>query len=272
MQAYLKQFHGSISPNADVRSIARGMKDSLGLQTVSIQGIPVTTRFAQTLVEADYRMKLIGIGLEVPAIPLQSWVARANPNSGSASSMQRWYFTADYSGVKVSPDLSVLKLEGQGVKLVGEDERVDRAGNRSKSTKGADPASKAFTRDFTEKFEKLANVTPVYYDMRNLFDISVCAAFIQEQDFYGLATWDLGCLGDEKRLQVEIASPALQVETAVNAIWRGSRLMTPIGGGVHISARKIASGESTEQDSKLSDAQSQASAPASLGAQQWWWD
>ncbi len=272
MQSYLKQLGGSIPPNADVRRIAGGMRDSLGMQTVSIHGVPTTTRFAQTLVEADYRMKLIGIGLEIPAIPLKSWVARSNPNSGSASSMQRWYFMADYSGVKVSPDSSVLKLEGRGVKLVGEDERVDRNGNRIKSNKGGDAASQAFTREFTEKFEKLADVTPVFNDMRNLFDVSVCAAYIQEQNFCGLAGWDLGCFGDENRFKVEMANAPLQVETAVNAIWRGSRLMTPIGGGVHISARKVATGEGTEQDSKLSEAQSQASAPKSLSADQWWWD
>ncbi len=272
MQAYLKQLGGSISPNADVRGIARGMQNSLGMQTVSIHGVPATTRFAQTLVEADYRMKLIGIGLERPAISLKSWVARANPNSGSASSMQRWYFTADYSGVKVSPDSTVLKLEGRGVKLIGEDERVDRSGNRSKSNKAADPASQAFTKEFTEKFEKLADVTPVFFDMRNLFDLSVCAAFIQEQGFCGLAGWDLGSFGDENRFKVEVASAPLHVETAVNAIWRGSRLMTPIGGGVHISARKLANSELTEQDSKLSETQSQASAPKSLSADQWWWD
>ena len=271
MQAYLKQFGGSVAPNADARMIARGMKDSLGMQTVSIQGVPVTTRFAQTLVEADYRMKLIGIGLEVPAIPMQSWVARANPNSNSANSMQRWYFTANYSSVKVSPDSSVLRLEGSGVKLVGEDERVDRAGNRSKSAK-SDPASKAFTKEFTDKFEKLADVTPVFFDMRNLFDLSVCAAFIQEQDFCGLAGWDLGCLGDENKFKVEIANAPRQVETAVNAIWRGSRLLTPIGGGVHISARRLASSDATEEDSALSDAQAKASAPESLSAGQWWWD
>ncbi len=71
MQAYLRQLGGSLPPNADPRAVARGMKNSLGMQTVSIHGVPASTRFAQTLVEADYRMKLIGIGLEVPAIPAQ---------------------------------------------------------------------------------------------------------------------------------------------------------------------------------------------------------
>jgi Protein of unknown function (DUF1598) len=272
MQSYFKSLGGNIAPNADVRRIAMGMKESLGLQTVSIHGVPTSTRFAATLVEADYRMKLIGIGLEVPAIPLKSWVARANPSSGSASSMQRWYFTSDYSGVKVSPDSHVMKLEGRGVKLVGEDERVDRSGNRSKSAKGSDPASKGFTNEFTEKFEKLAEVTPVFYDMRNLFDLSVCAAFIQSQDLYASSGWSLGCFRDESGMSVEGFQSPKQVETAVNAIWRGSRLMTPIGGGIHISAKKLAKEESMELDSSLAETQQQASAPSNLAANQWWWD
>jgi Protein of unknown function (DUF1598) len=272
MQSYFKSLGGNLAPGANVQRIAMSMKESLGLQTVSIHGVPTSTRFAATLVEADYRMKLIGIGLEVPAIPLKSWVARANPSSGSANSMQRWYFTADYSGVKVSPDSHVMKLEGRGVKLVGEDERVDRSGNRSKSGKGSDPASKGFTDEFTEKFEKLADVTPVFYDMRNLFDLSVCAAFIQAQDLYASSGWGLGCFRNEDGFSVEGYQSPKQVETAVNAIWRGSRLMTPIGGGIHISAKKLAKGESMELDSTLADTQEKSSAPANLAANQWWWD
>jgi hypothetical protein len=271
-QKYFSSLGGSISPRSDVRRLALGMKESLGMQTVSLHGVPASTRFAATLVEADYRMKLIGIGLEVPAIPLQSWVARANPNSGSTNSMQRWFFTADYSGVKVSPDASVLKLEGRGVKLVGEHERVDRAGIRSKTAQPADPASRGFTQEFTQKFEKLAEVTPVFYEMRNLFDISVCAAFIQAQELYAKSGWDLGIFRDENRFAVEIGQAPRQVETAVNAIWRGSRLMTPIGGGIHISARKLAQNDSSEIDSQLSETQLQASAPSSLASNQWWWD
>ncbi len=60
-------------------------------------------------------MKLIGIGLEVPAIPMKSWVARANPtpvrrrrcNAG----ISRPITVALYQ-----PDSQVLKLEGRGVK------------------------------------------------------------------------------------------------------------------------------------------------------------
>ena len=42
------------------------------------------THFAQVLVEADYRMKLIGIGLEQPPVRMVSYVDRANPAAGRA--------------------------------------------------------------------------------------------------------------------------------------------------------------------------------------------
>lgn len=272
MQAFLKSLGPTITPDTDVSLIVSNLKSSLGLQNVTVQGVPSSTRFAQVLVEADYRMKLIGIGLEIPAIPFQSWVDRASPYSGSANAMQRWFFVADYSGVKVSPDSNALKLEGQGVKLVGEDERVDRNGKRTQTGKSSNGPSKAFTKDFSQKFEKLAEVTPVFYEMRNLFDLSVCMAYVKDQDFYGKSGWDLGVLGDESKFQIETASIPTQVETAVNAIWKGTRLMTPLGGGVQISARKIASSQSTQEDSKLADTQSAATVPADLEPNQWWWD
>ncbi len=40
MQAYFKSLGGSIAPNSDVRRIAIGMKNSMGMQTVSIHGVP----------------------------------------------------------------------------------------------------------------------------------------------------------------------------------------------------------------------------------------
>ena len=51
---------------ADIDAFATGLRNALGLETVTINGVPDTTHFAQVLVEADYRMKLIGIGLEQP--------------------------------------------------------------------------------------------------------------------------------------------------------------------------------------------------------------
>ena len=68
MQEFLPR---SVAPHAtpDQTEAAgqRGLQQALGIEKVSVLGIPATTHFAQILVEADYRMKLIGIELEPPA-------------------------------------------------------------------------------------------------------------------------------------------------------------------------------------------------------------
>ena len=84
----MRQFYASIAGRVgpgDAPNIAKGMRDSLGLQTVSVQGISPRTHFAQVLVEADYRMKLIGIGLEEPPVKIRTWISQANPRSVRAT-------------------------------------------------------------------------------------------------------------------------------------------------------------------------------------------
>ncbi len=64
----------------DAQYIVAGLKENLGPQDIHIRGVPADTHFAQVLVEADYRMKLIGIGLEHPPLrQMMSWVDRVNP-------------------------------------------------------------------------------------------------------------------------------------------------------------------------------------------------
>jgi hypothetical protein len=91
MRQTLATIGRNIRPSDDVR-VATVLRESLGLQTVTIQGISSKTHFAQVLVEADYRMKLIGIGLEKPPAPIKipSFVSRAEPRSVSRNALQRW--------------------------------------------------------------------------------------------------------------------------------------------------------------------------------------
>jgi len=271
MKQYYAQFGGQMPQGVDGRAIALGAKDALGLQTITIKGVPKTTRFAQVLVEADYRMKLIGIGLQDPIIPMQSWIQRTSPGA-NANSLQRWYFQADYSSVTTNEAGTALHLQGRGVKLSGEKENVEKSGARVKTGSTGDQASKGFTKDFTEKFDKLAEVTPVFFEMRNLFDVSVAAAFIQDRNLYEKSGWKLGVFADEGKLRVNTAASVNQVETAVNAVWKNSQLVTPIGGGVHIAARKLVDASATKVENELDPLREKGSAPADLAADQWWWD
>ncbi len=113
----------NFNPN-EAQFVANGLRDRLGMQVITVGGVSPKTHFAQVMVEADYRMKLIGIGLEQPPVRLTSYVERANPAQVARNALQRWYFVPEYQCVRVSDDALAMKLEGEGVKLVGENEVV----------------------------------------------------------------------------------------------------------------------------------------------------
>lgn len=270
MNQYHSQFQGQ-ADRVNVQQLMMGMKQALGYQTVSIRGVPRDTHFAQVLVEADYRMKLIGIGLENPMIQMTPWIARTQPGA-NANALQRWYFEADYSSVATNEDKTALRLQGRGVKLTGEKEFVAKNGKRSRGAGAGDAASRGFTQEFTEKFEALGEAIPVFSELRSLFDMSIAAAFIQENEFYDKSGWNLGVFADESKLSVSSNPTITQVESAVNAVWKDGQLVTPIGGGVHIAARKLISDENVSVDQKIDYEKEKLAAPADLREGQWWWD
>jgi hypothetical protein len=276
MGQFLKELGGRIdnpatNPGQD-QFIAEGLRDRLGLQVITVGGVSPKTHFAQVLVEADYRMKLIGIGLERPPVRLTSYVERARPSQVASNALQRWYFVPEYQCVRVSEDSLAMELVGEGVKLVGENEVVRKDGSRGAAARG-NAASDAFVKAFTKVYPKLAEHAPVYAQLRNCIDLAIAAAFIQQQDYYDLAKWTPQLLTDEKSYPVETLNPPQQVESAVNSMWRGNRLLTPIGGGVQMRPTEAIDPTNLldDQDSKVQEART-AIDLSKLGADQWWWD
>lgn len=271
MRQFLVNIAGRVRPT-DGQRIAMGLKDNLGLQDVRIEGLPRATHFAQVMVEADYRMKLIGIGLENPPVRIPSYVSRANPRNVSRNALQRWYFTPNYDCVRVSDDELAMALEGEGVQLINEDQLVQADGSRAMSG-SQDRASQEFVNTFTAKYAELAAREPVYAQLRNLIDMSIAAAFIQQQDYYARANWQLPVFGDETRFPVETYPEPKQVETAVNAVWKGNTLMTPVGGGISIRPLLALATDRIKPDETgdLKSLHEQTNIQA-LPKDRWWWD
>ena len=271
MQQFLRRVGSRATPR-DTPVIVSGLQQSLGLQDITVGGVSSKTHFAQVLVEADYMMKLIGIGLQQPPIKLKSYVERANPATVSRSALERWYFVPDYECVRVSDDALAMQLEGDGVKLIGEAELVSRDGSRATSRK-INRASQAFVKEFTAKYDRLARKMPVFGQLRNLIDLAVAAAFIQQQDYYGQAGWNMEMFGRESRYPVEVYNAPKRVASAVNSLWKGRRLMTPIGGGVQIKPQQAIDGGYL-----LADEEGQVAAARDaidlkqLAPETWWWD
>ena len=271
MQDFLNRLGGRI-PAGGANQIAMGLRQSLGNQVVTIQGVSPKTHFAKVLVEADYRMKLIGIGLEQPPVDIRSYTSRSNPRDVSRNALQRWYFVPNYECVKVGENDLAMELVGDGVKLISEDERVQANGGRVNAN-AVNRASQMFVQEFTAKYPQLAERSPVYGQLRNLIDLVIAAAFIQEVDYYGRAGWAMNVFGDEGQYAVETHTAPQQVESAVNIVWKGNTLMTPIGGGVHIEPRQALASQNrlADTDGELKTLHGGVDF-SKVDAKQWWWD
>ena len=80
-------------------------------------------------------------------------------------------------------------------------------------------------------------------------------------------------LGNEAEFAVQVHTAPEQVETAVNAVWRGNTLMTPLGGGVHMHPRQALKPDNLVVDTAGTNNRAKQSAgPSNLAEGQWWWD
>ncbi|MCE9527215.1 MAG: hypothetical protein K8R36_14305, partial [Planctomycetales bacterium] len=131
-----------------------------------------------------------------------------------------------------------------------------------------------YCQAFTEKYPQIASRVAVYAQMRNLIDLAIAAAYIQQQDFYGKADWKMEVLGNESAFPVQLCESPKQVETACIAIKTGpNSYMTPIGGGVKIETLKALDKNSILKDEKGTvQAAHQKVKLKDLAKSQWWWD
>ncbi len=271
MQNFLKQMGSRATPN-DTQFIVNGLRENLGLQTIRLTGVPTNSHFAKVLVEADYRMKLIGIGLENPGVKMASYVERTTPAAVSRNALQRWYFVPNYECVRVAADDLAAELVGSGVKLISADELVAADGSRQKAGT-VDAASKAFTESFTKNYAGIAAASPVFGQLRNVIDLSIVAAFMHQHKMPQTAEWPMKTFLDEKAYPVEVLNVPKQVETAVASVWRGNKLMTPVGGGVKIQPRMALESQNLLEDKEGKVAKARtATELKDLKKDQWWWD
>jgi hypothetical protein len=270
MQQFLRSLGSRTTADAG-DTIAAGLRTSLGMQNVSVSGISPNTHFAHVILECDYRMKLIGIGVEPAPVRMATFIERASPSSNQAA-LERWYFIPDYNCARVAADQLGLELVGDGVKLVSEHQFVAKDGTRKVTGKG-NKASDLFAKSFTAKYTEIAARLPVFAEMRNVIDLAIAAAFINQQDFYAQADWRAATFNDENAIKVDGYKTPAQVETVCVAVRKGTRMFWPVGGGVTIRPREALQGDNllSDDDGKIGQTRD-AIDLKDLPADRWWWD
>jgi hypothetical protein len=269
LQSFIKQ--GGPATIDDVEARFNQMDDILGYQDVRIDAVPEDSHFAMILVEADYRMKRIAIGVEAPAIKgLKSHLAMLG---AAGNAMQRWWFLPFYDAIYRSDDGLAFQFVGQRAQLVAEDEMADLQGNRT-SAPTTRKTTHAFARQFTEKFAQLADKSPSFAELQNLIDWSVLAALMAKEKIPERIGWKRNLLLDEERLPHPIFVTPRKIPSSVNYKRVGNQVVGLVGGGVIVNPQLVV--DSTLAPAKniesLNAARSTAETAPRHEGHRWWWD
>ena len=277
-QQYLKNAAGKPIVAGRTEQWLSGLRDSMGRQDVEVFGVDTQTHLAKTMVEADYHMKLIGMGL-VPGVPgMNSYMdnlkqAAEKTGTPQALSMLRWWFTTNYKALHATKDGQAFEIIGSGVKVLSENELIGKLGNRVGTGK-SDLLTQQFASEFTKNFEQLSQQYPVYGELRNVFDLALITMLIKSEDLHTRVQWDLDYFLDENGYRVvQAVSPTVVESVISHRLVGGKTVLAGVSGGVLLDPRVVVAEDNIIHDSYgILEAEHKGNANLSLPKAVWWWD
>ena len=272
--AAASQASGPLTPAA-TRRWAKKIGEVLGMQDISVYGVDGDSRVASVLVEADYRMKLIGIG-ELNAgseIPDYFTLLKKQPQyiSGSMDAL-RWWMTMQYESVMHSDDLNSFQVRGSAVQCQSENEFLTAKGERQ-STGKSEPLNRQFAKNFTDHYQQLAASDPIFADLQGIFDLALVAALIDKHHLDHKVNWNRGVFAADGAYQPATYATPKQTESVVNyRVYNGKDIVLQVAGGVRADLMSVANSAEINQTSpRLQSTADQAKAN-DIPENRWWWD
>lgn len=257
------------------------LRTRVGRQDITIEGLDPATRVARVIVEADYRMKLVGMGLE-PGVPgvvsyLDLVGFDANGNL-PAMDVLRWWFTLDDKSITTTESRDTYAFSGQGVVLLSENELLTRLGQRV-HTGQAEDLNRQFAQSFTAHFNQLSQQYPVYAELRNVFDLALFASLLKSEDLPGQVQWQMSYFGDYStgrglKHAVSTAFVPREVETVINhRVMDARHFIAGVSGGVKVDTSEFTSTAAIKSDdSRELSNRHETDSPRDIDKSVWWWD
>jgi len=272
--AAASQARGPLTPSG-TRRWARQIEDLLGLQNITVYGVPANSRAARVLVEADYRMKLIGVG-EIEGgsnVPSYFELLRKQPQlaSGGLDAM-RWWLTMEYDEVLHSTDQNAFQIRGSAVRCKSENQFLSDEGQRSNTGK-AEPVNRQFAANFSDHYQELAQKDPIFADLQGIFDLALVAALIEREHLDDQASWDRGVFAANGEYQTKFYPVPKQVQSVVEyKVFNGKDVVLQAAGGVRGDIMSVVADASLRKaEPKLTGVADSAKA-SELPEGRWWWD
>ena len=282
-QRFLDSTASTPLPPGAGRNWLSDLRRQLGHQTVSVFGVPATTRVARVLVAADHHMKRIAMGL-IPG-PTEDFGyldALALNDVDQSLRVVRWWFAMQYRAVATTADRLSLGWRGHGVVVRSENPEISPHGQQV-ATDVSDGPTEQFATRFTNSYSALANLYPIYADLQNQFALALVASalFGDEASSLGLAKaagWSPYYFGIDGGHQTSVGPAPRTVDTIMNhRRFPGGVLIAGVSGGVDIEANVLPSdsGISNHACQQLGERLAMLRIRATPMTTQhvgWWWD
>lgn len=254
---------------------ARQLGETLGRQDIEIYGVPATSRAARVIVEADYRMKLIGIDKLEPVASIPSYfdLIAQNPDQATgAIDALRWWLTMKYENVLCSDDHNAFEIRGSSVLCQSENQFLTDQGQRVQ-TGQSEPTNRLFAANFTQHYQELAAVDSIFADMQNIFDLALVAALIHHERIDERIDWDRGAFAIDGEYEPAQYPAPLECESVVNhRVYNGKDVVVQVAGGVRADIMAVVNDPALRQSSPRLAGVAESSRAPELPAGRWWWD
>ncbi len=275
-QAFINQHSGQPLKASGRKAWLAGIRDQVGLQDVRFKGIDPRTRVAQVLFEADYRMKLVGIGLEEPVPGVVSYLDSVQVKAGQPAppmDVLRWWFTMNYSAILSGANGQAYQLRGQGVQVQSENELLAANGQR-RHTGQSNGMNQAFANSFTRNFEALAEKYPIYAELQNVFDLAMVVALLESERIADRVGCQFSTFNNANDFVIPLGPAPRTVESVMNhRVVQGRQIIAAVSGGVRVDPFAALGASPMKADSagKLGS-ERERSQPGKVPSDRWWWD
>ncbi|MHB1459076.1 MAG: DUF1598 domain-containing protein [Armatimonadota bacterium] len=202
-------------------------------QSVRVNGIPFTTRFAKVMVDADYYMKKLVNGSEDPGVygfqslmgmridlaKVQKKNGTRAPDSG-ASINRFWFYPGD---CLYAFNDNIAALNECNVKLLTELEYLADSGKIA-STGQSDALAQKFADSFTANYGQIAEFNPVYKELENLFRFVGLAKMLNETKAEKLSGINISFINKGYNVKNTVVAKQLPGLTNANEIRNKQRI------------------------------------------------
>jgi hypothetical protein len=237
--ARMQQELPALTKSGDPQTVASGIESALGMQQISVTGVPETSHFARVLVAADYRMKRIAMNFDPsPVRGLPSYLTMVKPGARTVLSPRFW-LEPKYEALLRDGDGLAYELRNSSVKAMTEEDFVAASGNVEHSGK-AGPAAQRWADMMTEKYAQLAVVDPIFGQLQNCMELAVVGALVVKERLTEKAGYSMPTLLESPDAKPEVLNAPKQVESKASVLKKGHNWVISASGGVAINSWGVA--------------------------------